>query len=161
MAAVVLSARGARIAGDFRALELDDVRVLLPGELPVAVHVDALSMHGMAPWARSSVLTAPLRALVLGAAAWLAACLAAYVTLRRPVAARTRARVLALGAAGPIAALGLMRLLERADARPAFFALVPLAPAVGLGAVVLAGIALSRLPRLRARRGAASTWARV
>lgn len=149
MSSVTLTARGARVAGDFRALELDDARVLLPANPPVLVHVGSLAMHGMAPWARASTLSAPARALVLGLTAWLSASVAAYVTLRR--AARTRAHALVLGAAGPIAALGLVRLLETADVRPIAFALVPLA---GGAAALLAGVAVSRL---RGRRRAATS----
>ena len=40
---VTLSARAARVAGDFRALDLDDARVLLPSTPPVLVSVGSLS----------------------------------------------------------------------------------------------------------------------
>ena len=155
MSSVMLTAKDARIARDFRALELDDARALVdpiarggaPGP-PVVLHVAALSIHGMAPWARASTLSAPLRALVLGLTAWLCASVAAYVTLRRAGAAR--GHVLVLGAAGPVTSLGVLRLLETADARPVLFALVPLAGGV---AALLAAALLSRL---RGHRRAAS-----
>jgi hypothetical protein len=153
MASAMLTASGARIAGDFRALELDDARVLLPGVPPIAMHVSSLTMHGMAPWAHASTLPAPLRSFILALAAWLSASLAAYTVLRR--AARTRLGVLALAAAGPLAALGLMRLLERQGAHPVAFLLVPLAG----GAWCLLAAAL--LSRLRLTGGAASTWIKV
>ncbi len=140
MASVTLSASAARIAGDFRALELSDAQVLFPSTPPVLLQVESLSMHGMAPWARASTLSAPARALVLGFSAWLSACVAAYVILRRAAAARAHALV--LGAAGPIAALGLVRLLETSDARPIVFSLVPVA---GAGAALFAGLLVSRL----------------
>ena len=149
MATVTLSARAARVAGDFRALELDDARVLLPSTPPVLVHVESLTMHGMAPWARASTLSAPARALVLGLTAWLSASVAAYVILKRAAAARAHALV--LGAAGPVAALGLVRLLETSDARPIVFSLVPLA---GVAAALFAGALVSRL---RGRRRAATS----
>jgi hypothetical protein len=152
MRSVMISARGARIAADFRALELDDARALLPSTPPSLVHVTSLTLHGMAPWARASTLSAPLRALVLGLTAWLSASVAAYMTLRR--AATTRGHVLALGAAGPIASLGLLRLLETSDARPTFFVLVPL---VGAAAALLAALPVARL---RDRRRAASSLVR-
>lgn len=158
MSSVMLSAKDARIAADFRALELDDARALLvgtpsttPDRFPVTLHVAALSIHGMAPWARASTLSAPLRAVVLGLTAWLCASVAAYLTLRRTGSAR--GHVLVLGASGPIASLGLLRLLETADARPALFALVPL---VGAAAALVAAGLLTRLARLRGRRRAAS-----
>jgi len=141
-----LTARAARVAGDFRAFELDDAQVLLPSTPAVLVRVGSLTMHGMAPWARASTLSAPLRALVLGLTAWLSASVAAYLTLRR--AARTRAHALVLGAAGPIAALGLIRLLETSDARVSLFALVPLAG--GAATLVVGGVASRLRGRLRA-----------
>jgi hypothetical protein len=149
MASITLSARAARVAGDFRALELDDASVLLPATPPVLVHVGSLTMHGMAPWARAATLSAPARALVLGLTAWLSASVAAFVTLRR--AATARAHALVLGAAGPVAALGLVRLLETSDARPLAFALVPVA---GVAAALLAAALVSRL---RGRRRAATS----
>jgi hypothetical protein len=149
MASVMLSARGARVAGDFRALDLDDAQVLLPSTPPALVQVGSLSMHGMAPWARASTLSAPARALVLGLTAWLSASVAAYLVLKRAAAARAHALV--LGAAGPIAALGLVRLLETSDARPAVFALVP---GAGAAAALVAGALVSRL---RGRRRAATS----
>jgi hypothetical protein len=142
MASVTLSASDARIAGDFRSLELSDARLLLPSEPPVSLHVGLLSLHGMAPWARASTLSAVARALVFGFTAWLTASVAAYITLRR--GARTRARAFILGAAGPIAALGVVRALETSDARPLSFALVPIA---GAAAALMAAVPLPR--RLR------------
>jgi hypothetical protein len=155
LAGVTLTARGARVAGDFRALELDDAQVLLPSTPAAIVHVGALAIHGMAPWARASTLSAPLRALVLGLTAWLSASVAAFLTLSRAAHAarltRTRAYALVLGAAGPIAALGLIRLLETSDARVAFFAFVP---AAGCASTLLLGAVASRL---RGRRHAATS----
>ena len=152
MSSAVITAKDARIAGDFRVLELDDARVLFPGSPAapaVGMHVVELSMHGMAPWAHASTLPAPLRALLFALSAWLASWLAAYAVLRR--ATSTRAGALVLGAVGPLAALGLVRLLERGEASPPAFVLVPLGCG---GAVVLAAALLSRL-RLTGR--AAST----
>jgi hypothetical protein len=149
---VVLSARGARIAGDFRSLELDDAHVLFPGTLPVVLHVGALRMRGMAPWAQASTMPPPVRALVLGLTAWAAAFAAALSSLRG--AARSRVGAFAFGAAGPLVALGLLRLFERASAPLAVYAVLPLAAAACTLAVA-AGIACLR--RLRDRNRAAST----
>jgi len=80
---------------------------------------------------------------------WLSASVAAYVILKRAAAARAHALV--LGAAGPVVALGLVRLLETSDARPTMFALVP--PA-GAAAALFAGGLVSRL---RGRRRAATS----
>lgn len=149
-----LTAADARVAGDFRVIELDDARLLFGTQPPVAVHVATLSLRGMSPWARASTLPAWLRALVLAVTAWTAASLAAYFILRRVVLARG-AVALVLGAGGPLAALGLLRLLERADARAAAFALLPLAAAVACA--MCAGLA-GLLSRLRRPWPAASPW---
>ena len=155
----VLTAADARIAGDFRGIDLDDARVLLSSSPPVAVHVASLSMRGMAPWAQASSLPPVWRALLLALTAWVVGVLAAYVVLRRVV--RTRAAAIVLGAAGPVAALGLLRLLERSYARPALFALVPLGASLLLGSSALAAPVLARLSRLRRPRRAASTSSKV
>jgi hypothetical protein len=153
MQGAVLTASGARIAGDFRALELDDARILLASTPPAAVHVASLSIRGMAPWAQASTLPAALRAVLLAMTAWSAAWLAAYCVLRRAV--RTRLGALLVGAVGPLAALGLLRLLERADAHAPAFGLLPLA-----ACSACAGTA-ALLSRLRHPRGTASTFIRV
>jgi hypothetical protein len=142
MGAAVLTATGARIAGDFRAIDLDDARVALPGDPPIAVHAGSLSVHGMAPWAHASTLPPALRALLLALSAWSTASAAAYgVLLRR---ARVRAWAIALGAAGPLAALGLVRLFERANAPPFAFLVVPF---VACGCALAAGELLALLRR--------------
>jgi hypothetical protein len=145
----VVTATGARIAGDFRSIDLDDARVLFPGTPPMLIRVASLSLHGMAPWARASTLPASLRAVLLALTAWASASLAAWAVLRR--AAINRLVALALGAAGPLVALGLLRLLERADAHAWLFALVPLAAAASCTS------AAAGLTRLRRGKRAAST----
>ncbi len=145
----IVTATGARIAGDFRAIDLDDARVLFPGKPPMVIRVASLSLHGMAPWARASTLPAALRAVLLALTAWACASLAAWAVLRR--AAVNRLVALALGAMGPLVALGLLRLLERADARAWLFALVPLAAAAACTS------AAAGLTRLRRVKRAAST----
>jgi len=148
----IVTAKNARIAGDFRALELDDARGLLKGQPPIAFHVASLSMRGMAPWAQASSVPPPLRALILVLTAWAAASLGAYVVLRHAV--RTRIGVLLLGAGGPVGALGLMRLLERLGARPIAFVLVPLA---GSACTLATAALLVGWRSLRGRDPAAST----
>jgi len=71
--------------------------------------------------------------------------------------------------AGPMAALGLLRLLERADAKPAVFVLLVLSPAVASVAVAALGRAMSMAHRtsvaerlgLRRPRRTASSSSRV
>ncbi len=152
LSGALVTARSARIAGDFRAIDLDDARILLPGASSVAgrvaVRVSALTMHGMAPWARASTLPPALRAPLLAMAAWLSASIAAYSSLRR--AASTRLGVLVLGAAGPLGTLGLLRLLETTGARAPVFLLLPVAASVGAWCCAVL------LSRLRHRGRAAS-----
>jgi len=167
MPGAVLTASGARVAGDFRGLELDDARLLLAGAPSVAVRAATLSIHGMSPWAQASTLPPAWRALLLALTAWSAALLAAYLVLRGEV--RSRAAAIVLGAAGPMAALGLLRLLERADAKPAVFVLLVLSPAVASVAVAALGRAMSMAHRtsvaerlgLRRPRRTASSSSRV
>lgn len=159
MRGAVLTASDARIAGDFRGLELDDARLLLAGDPPVAIHVASLSMRGMAPWAQASTLPPAWRALLLALTAWSAALLAAYLVLRLGVG--TRVAAIVLGAAGPVAALGLLRLLERADARPALFVLLPASACALPAALALVAGARAELRRLRHPRRAASSSSRV
>jgi hypothetical protein len=147
LAGAVLSARSARIAGDFRAIELQDAHVLMPAAASAAggveLSVGVLSLHGMAPWASASTLPPWLRALLLAASAWLTASVSAFVVLLRATARRAgRLGALAIGASGPLAALGLLRILERADAPARAFVLLPLAAAA---ACLVMSALLSRL----------------
>jgi hypothetical protein len=132
LSGALVTARSARVAGDFRVIDLDDARVLLPGtpaESPagneISMHVAVLSMRGMAPWARASTLPAALRAPLLALAAWISASVAALAVLGG--ATKTRLGVIVLGAAGPLGTLAFLRLLERAGASAPLFLLLPLA----------------------------------
>jgi hypothetical protein len=158
LSSAVVTARDARIAGDFRAAELYDARLLFAEAAAgtastattgsVAVHVATLSLQRMPPWARASTLPPWLRAVLFSLAAWLAAWLAAYAVLRR--SARTRLAAIVLGASGPLAALGAVRLLEQASAPAAAFAVVPAVCAAA------STVAASLMPRLRLPWHAAS-----
>jgi len=161
LSAAVITASDARIAGDFRALELDDARVTL--ELPapgvssgsaqsLRLTTTSLRLHGMAPWAHASTLPFVLRALLLSITAWSVASFGAWAVLLR--AAHSRLGAIAVSAVGPLVALGLLRLLERADARPVAFAVVPVAACATCAAAAVL------LSRLRHTGRAASTWMR-
>ena len=136
----VVTARSARVSGDFRAIELDDARVLLPGVPPFAVHARTLTMHGMAPWAHASTVPPAVRAALLAVSALCTALIASWGVLRNAV--RARAGAMILGAVGPLAALGLLRHLERADAAPIVFFVVPF---IACGCAAVGAWALSRL----------------
>jgi hypothetical protein len=118
---IVFTAANAHVSEDLRRIDLDDARLVL--DTPrVRVHVGSLVLRGLAPWARAS---SPVYALL-------------RVRSRRigGIAAT------AMGAAGPLAALGALRSLEvrmpesEAGAWLALFALVPLAAALAVAAVV-------------------------
>jgi hypothetical protein len=156
MRAAIFTASNARIASDFRGVELDDARVQFGTAPVVTVHTGALSMRGMAPWARASILPAYARAVLLALTAWAAASLAALVVLCRVV--RTRAGAIVVGAIGPVAALGALRVLERASAPGAAFAVLPLAACAACA--VCAALA-AMLPRLRRRMRTAMASVRV
>jgi hypothetical protein len=155
---VVLTAKSARIAGDFRSADLEDARLLLagPARTPFVVHVANLLIHGMSPWARASTLMPMWRALLLALAAWSTSSVAAYGALR--LAVRGRAGAILLGAAGPTAALGLMRAFERAELNAAVFTLIPVAACGSAGALAVVLSYASRLARSKTR--AWTTWAR-
>ena len=136
MHGAMLTASGARIAGDFRSIELDDARLLLATQPPLVVHVATMSLRGMAPWARASTLPAALRASLLAFTAASVASLAAWLVLSRGV--RGPALALALGAVGPVASLGS----------------APFCRAGGCAALRLPPSSPDVLRRLRRRRGA-------
>ena len=147
----VMTAAEARIAGDFRALELADAHVFVPGPPPIALHARTLALRGLAPWARASTLPAALRAAMVAMGAWASASIAAYGALQR--AARTRLGAVALGASGPLAALALLRLIERADVgAPALLAL----PLAACACSFACSTVLRGLRCLRRRRPTAS-----
>jgi hypothetical protein len=148
----VVSAEAAEIAGDFRALHLRDARVLLEGPPALSVHVASLAVRGMPAWAQASILSPLARALLLSSTGFLTAWLAAHSVLRRSI--RAVAAVLLVGAAGPVAALGVMRLLERMSAMPLAFFLVPPVAALctlALGALMALTASRSRWRHLARR----------
>jgi hypothetical protein len=145
---VAFTASGASIAGDLRQLTLSDARVAFGS---VRLSSGRLTVRGLTPWAHAADLGPPWRALLLaltgGGAALTAVALALSGLCRRPIAA------IALGAAGPVAALLTLRALERAGAPVAGYAVV--LPAA-LGAAASVAALFSRLPRLPARSATAS-----
>ncbi len=134
MSKITFTAESARVAGDMRRIDLHEATVMI-GDTPDAPVDDShpvqaphatfheLTLRGLSPWASASTLSPWTRAFVMAGSALACALLAAWGALRRMV----RAPLTALfgGAAGPLVALGLVRALERADARSGWFLLVP------------------------------------
>ncbi len=111
LSGVLVTASGAHFSGDLRRMRLVDARLLLG---PADVRVGELSLHGLPPWASASVLPAWLRAIAMGSAGLAGACVAAWGVIRlRTSRPSTRTVAVLLGASGPVAALALLRLLER------------------------------------------------
>jgi hypothetical protein len=153
---VFFSARAARVAGDLRQIELDDARLALgagePGRTGM-VHVGTLALRGLPPWAQASSLPPTLRSVLLAASGVLAAALAALAALLRRPAPRGRVHAILVGAAGPLAALALLRLLERTEVGAAVYLTVPVACAL---AVLGAAAVVDRSLRLLDERAAAT-----
>jgi hypothetical protein len=160
---ILFSAEGASVSDDLRRLELSDAQLSLapaahdPSVPPrrVRVHVGSLVLRGLAPWARASALPPLLRGGLVAFSS-----LAAGVTVVFGIFRAYRRRVgrfasLALGATGPLVALGTLRALELRvpDHSPGvwllLFAAVPLASIAG---AALAVALLTTLPR-RGRTG--------
>src|SRR5262249_14573913 len=108
-------------------------------------------IHGMAPWGQASTLPSWLRALLLALSGILAAALAARAALVRRFAPRGRLHAIAVGAAGPLAALAVLRLLERTEAGPIAYLMLPLASiAAAAGVAEVARRAQLLLPHIGA-----------
>src|SRR5438309_1648740 len=56
---LLFTASGARVSDDLRRIDLDDARLVLggrDGSQAVKVHASAMSIRGLAPWARASAI---------------------------------------------------------------------------------------------------------
>ena len=124
---VVFSAKNASIAGDMRRIDLEDARFSLDS-IHADVHANRVVLHGMSPFTHASNVPPIERAIIAVLAAALAAAGAIWACLTRR--ARGQLAAIAIAAAGPLAALGLMRALERAEAPAAWFLLTPIASAL-------------------------------
>lgn len=158
---IVFTAAGARVSDDLRRIDLDDARLALsaPGEtkspLALRVHVDSLTLKGMAPWARASSVPPAVRALVVTASGLAASSAVVFALLKLRRRRVGGVVAVALGASGPLAALGALRGLELRipDVAPGAWLLVfVLVPCVAVLAVVAGAMLLTALGRARARK---------
>jgi hypothetical protein len=137
------TAASIEVSDDLRSFEARDLTLILPaaGEREGSLRIDArsASIRGLPPVGRASNLSVAARAALLALSAPLLAAAAAWVVLRASVRGRTAA--LAIGAAGPGAALLVFSALERGPASPAAYLAVP---AAGLAALLAAGWAAGR-----------------
>jgi hypothetical protein len=149
LAALVFSAADARVSGDLSRIELDDARVAIAHPL-ASLHVDSLRVRGAPPWGHGGGVSPPTRAVALGLAVALSALAAVGIGLmRRNGRAPSRIDAFGTGAAGPITALGLLRLFERGSVPlSGDAACVLLVPVLAVGAVGLVAWTAARLPAL-------------
>ena len=126
----VYTASNLRVAGDMRRVDLEDAQVLV-GDAKLSA--GTLTLKGLSPFAQSSALPPFLRALLVVLSALGAAFVATRASLRRRLG--TAFESVAVGAVGPLAALGVLRLLDRADVAVSRYALVPVAATLAALAV--------------------------
>jgi hypothetical protein len=134
----MFSATALVISDDLRGLEARGLELSLPGGGP-RLHAGEATIHGLTPIGRASNLGVVARALLLGASAVAMAAFASMVMLRGAI--RSRVRALALGTAGPAAALLTFSSLERAPNAAVLYAAAPLA---GILAITALAGALAR-----------------
>ncbi len=145
--APVFSATELVVSDDLRGLTARGLTLALPDSGPdrgdgPRIHVAEATIHGVTPIGRASNLGVAGRALLLGASSVMMAAFAAAITLRGAIQSRVRA--LALGTAGPAAALLAFSTLERAPTAPLVYAAAPLA-----GILAIAALAAVFAPRRR------------
>jgi hypothetical protein len=145
--APVFSATELIVSDDLRGLTARGLTLALPDSGPdrrdgPRIFVAEAIIHGVTPIGRASNLGVAARALLLAASSVLMAAFAAAATLRAAIQSRVRA--LAIGAAGPAAALLVFSSLERAPTTPLFYAAAPL---VGLAAMAALAVVLARARR--------------
>ncbi len=140
----LVTAADATVAGDFRRIDLTDARFNVGS---AQIHVGALTLRGLPPWARASTLAPWLRALLM-ALSLVIASIASSLAISR-IRLQIRFGAVAIGASGPLATLGTLRWLERRDASAFAYCALPFGAFAG---VVIAALAFQGWRTLRARR---------
>jgi hypothetical protein len=147
--AVAFSAKDAHIADDMRRIEFDDARFSLPAsKFPVDVRASVVVLHGMPPWAHASDVSPVLRVMVVELAAMLAALVAIVTGWTRLV--RGTFATVCVGVSGPLAALGLMRAMERVSVPSLSYLMTPIVALLAtMGAATLFVLGRRSIARLR------------
>ena len=115
---LLFTATGASVSDDLRRIDLDDARLAVATttkdepNLTFRVHVRTLTLRGLAPFAQASSLPPWLRALVVTTSGLAAASAAVFALLELRRRRVGTVAAVAIGAAGPLAALGALRGLE-------------------------------------------------
>ena len=141
------SARVIDVAPDARRIELEDASFAGHG---ASIHVKQALFH-LPPFVRASSLPAPWRAAFLAMAGAASGLLAVWLLLAMDQRALTlwRFHALLVGAAGPVSALAILHVLERAQV-PAPLALYGALPVAAAVATVSVALLVTRLPGVRA-----------
>ena len=143
LSGAMFTAGDAHAAGDLREIDLLDAHLVLGS---ARVRAGVLRMKGLLPFAHASRIPPVVRALSLVLAAALASSLTTLRILQGAV--RGRFAALSTSAVGSVAALGVLRTVERGEGSWAFAVGAPIA---ALAAVLLISGLLSHLPpRMRA-----------
>jgi hypothetical protein len=126
------TAFGLRVSDDLRAVEVEDMKMTFGDSVPVRVHAKVASIAGLSPWGRASNLRPAIRAALLSLTGAGLALLVALLVLRGGHSSRVVA--LAMGGAGPAAALMVFSMLERRQTFPIAYLAVPAAAVVAVAA---------------------------
>jgi hypothetical protein len=155
---LVFTATDARVSDDLRRIDLEDARLAVAGttkgegNLTFRIRVGTLTLRGLAPFAQASSLPPWLRALVVTASGLAAASAAVFALLELRRRRVGTVAAVAIGAAGPLAALGALRGLELRIpevASGAWLFAFSLVPVAAVAAVVLAAAVAALLPVAR------------
>jgi hypothetical protein len=135
---VLYTAEDAYTSDDLRRIDLTDANLAFASETRfVHAHAGTLTLRGLPAWAQAAIVPPAARSALMVATGVVGASAAVWLILLLGAGGRRVGRIAAvvLGAAGPLAGLGCMRVLERSDAPAAAFAVLPLACALVSGAV--------------------------
>jgi hypothetical protein len=144
------SARELDPSDDLRGLELADLRIATrkADSMPaIRLHVESASVRGLPGWGPGARLPFRLRAGILVSAGMLLAMAAAFAVLAR--ADGSRLAGLAQGGGAAIGAFAVLHALDRGQAPPMAYFLVPAAGLLALGAAWLAVLVAGRVEARR------------
>jgi hypothetical protein len=145
----IFSAARTDVSDDLRRVDLVDANVAVLGTPSLRIHVGALTLRGLPPWARASAIPPALRAVVVALSGLLAASASVLALLRLRRENLGSLRALAIGASGPLAALAALRALDlRVPEVPslAWLAALVLVPIAAVSAVATTSALAVLLP---------------
>jgi hypothetical protein len=147
---VLYTAEHVETSDDLRRIDLTDANLaFLADGRSIQARAKSLTMRGLPAFAQAAIVSPGARAALMIATGASGAGLTLLFVLVLGSGGRRVGRIAAVvvGAAGPLAALGCMRALERTDAPASAFLLLPVACALG---AAMAHVVVGRLPWGRA-----------